>query len=233
MFRSAGFLYLGMLVPVLGIVQVGLQGHADRYTYLPQIGLYIMITWSLADLVAGWRYRRRLLAIAATVVIGALVWCASLQASYWQNSELLWRHTLAVTSNNDVAHTNLGNLLPGAEALPHYEEARRIAPHTVLPLNNLAWILATSPDPSLRDGVKAIELAEEADRLSRGQDPAVIRTLAGAYAEAGRFGDALDAAQRALPLAEKRGNFALANDLRVNIANYRKGIPLRDPSLAP
>ena len=227
------FWYLVMLVPVLGIVQVGLQGHADRYTYLPHIGLYLLVTWGIVDLTACWRYQRQLLGTAAVVVIVALTWCASVQASYWRDSRSLWEHALAVTSDNDVAHTNLGNLLPAREAILHYEKALQIAPHTMLPLNNLAWIRATSPDPFQRDGAKALELAKEANQLSGGKDPVVARTLAAAYAENGQFTEAIETAQRALPLAIARENAALADDLRRNIDNFRKHIPLRDPSLAP
>ena len=186
------FWYLVMLVPVLGIVQVGWQSHADRYTYLPHIGLYLLVTWGIVDLTARWRYQRQLLGTAAVVAIVALTWCASVQASYWRDSRSLWQHALAVTSDNDVAHTNLGNLLPAREAILHYEKALQIAPHTMLPLNNLAWIRATSPDPLQRDGAKALELAREANQLSGGTDPVVMRTLAAAYAENGRFNDAIE-----------------------------------------
>src|SRR5437762_4869514 len=102
------FWYLGMLVPVIGLVQVGWQGHADRYTYLPQIGLYIAGTWAFADLTASWRRRRVLLGAAALLVIGALSCSASIQTSYWRNSETLFTHALAVTKHNDVAENNLG-----------------------------------------------------------------------------------------------------------------------------
>jgi hypothetical protein len=227
------FWYLVMLVPVLGIVQVGLQGHADRYTYLPHLGLYLLITWGIVDLTARWRYRAQALSVAAVVAIGALTWCASVQASYWRDSRLLWEHTLAAAPNNDVAHTNLGNLLPGREAIPHYEKALQIAPHTALPLNNLAWIRATSPDPPQRDGAKALELAKEANQLSGGTDPVFVRTLAAAYAENGQFTEATDAALRALTLAIAQDNAALTDDLRRNIDNFQKHIPLRDQSLAP
>jgi len=104
------FWYLGMLVPVIGLVQVGEQAHADRYTYLPQIGLYIMIAWSVADLLSEStsRARRTLVGIAAAIIIVSLSARARGQTSYWKNSETLWNHTLAVTSDNDVAHNNLG-----------------------------------------------------------------------------------------------------------------------------
>src|SRR5206468_9116567 len=100
--------YLGMLVPVIGLLQVGWQGQADRYTYLPQIGLYIAVTWAVTDLTRLWRSRRLALGGAAVVVLGTLTWPSRLQASYWRDSETLFTHALAVTSNNDVALNNLG-----------------------------------------------------------------------------------------------------------------------------
>ena len=106
------FWYLGMLVPVIGLVQVGEQAHADRYTYLPQIGLYIMIVWIVGDLLlkSTSRVGRALVGVAAAIIIVSLSERARGQTSYWKDSETLWRHTLAVTSDNDVAHNNLGFL---------------------------------------------------------------------------------------------------------------------------
>src|SRR5665213_4506526 len=77
--------YLGMLVAVIGLIQVGGQTRADRYTYLPQIGLYIMVAWGAAELSAGWRYRRAVLGGAGAAVIGALGFCAYSQTSYWKD----------------------------------------------------------------------------------------------------------------------------------------------------
>jgi tetratricopeptide (TPR) repeat protein len=105
------FWYLGMLVPVIGLVQVGEQSHADRYTYLPQIGLYIMITWAIGDLLLeSTRIRRVLVGVMAAMAIVILSVRAFGQTSYWKNSDTLWNHTLAVTEENDVAHNNLGFL---------------------------------------------------------------------------------------------------------------------------
>jgi Tfp pilus assembly protein PilF len=100
--------YIGMLVPVIGLVQVGWQGHADRYTYLPQIGLYIMISWMVADFTALWNRQREILTACAAIVITAFGWRTWVQTSYWRDSETLFRQALSVTANNDVAENNLG-----------------------------------------------------------------------------------------------------------------------------
>jgi protein O-mannosyl-transferase len=105
------FWYLGMLVPVIGVVQVGEQAHADRYTYLPQIGLYIIIAWTVGGLfLESTRLRRALVGFIAAMAVVSLSARAFDQTSYWKNSETLWNHALAVTDENDVAHNNLGFL---------------------------------------------------------------------------------------------------------------------------
>jgi tetratricopeptide (TPR) repeat protein len=138
--------YLIMLVPVIGIVQVGAQARADRYTYLPQIGLYVLLTWAAADLCAGWRHRRVVLGGGATIILIALIFCARAQTSYWRTSESLWTHTLACTSDNLIAHNNLGNALFKKgnvnEAIAHYQKALQIKPDDVEALNNLGIALA-------------------------------------------------------------------------------------------
>src|SRR6266536_2519454 len=135
--------YVGMLVPVIGIMQVGLQARADRYTYLPQIGLYLIATWTIADLSVAWHYRRQILAVAATIVIAALAWLAWIQNTYWRDSEALWTRTLAVTSHNDVAHASLADLLLRRdridEAISHSEEALRIHSRNGNAHNTLAF----------------------------------------------------------------------------------------------
>src|SRR5208282_1657591 len=124
--------YLGMLVPVIGLIQVGLQARADRHTYLPQIGLYVLLTWAAADLCAGWRHRRMVLGGSSTIILVALICCAHTQASYWRNSETLWTHTLACTSDNYMGHYELGNALlqKGSvdEAIAHFQKALQIKP---------------------------------------------------------------------------------------------------------
>jgi tetratricopeptide (TPR) repeat protein len=336
------FWYVGMLVPVIGVVQAGEQGRADRYTYLPQIGLYVLIVWTVTGLLArlGQPTQRRVAAIAASMIIVVLSWRAFVQTSYWESSERLWNHALAVTTDNAMAHNNLGHLLLQRgewdraishfelalnirshnaanhynlgralmennlanalarkgrlnEAVSHYEESVRLRPdygdpyfnlgsvlfqqgriddaiaqwhkaltaqpndagfHTALgnaffkkglqkdaiaeyeraarisrqdPMarNNLAWLLATSSDASIRDGNRAIELAEQAVQLSSGKDANYLRTLAAAYAEAGRFAEATEIARRALQAAQTQGNSILANTIRDETALYELGLP--------
>jgi len=129
--------YLGTLVPVIGLVQVGLQAMADRYTYVPLIGLFIIIAWGAAELLAKQRYRNIVLATAAMTVLSALTAVTYRQLSYWQNSITLYKHTVGATANNDILHYNLGVLLLKEEkvdeAIKHWREAVRIRPeqHTI------------------------------------------------------------------------------------------------------
>jgi protein O-mannosyl-transferase len=105
------FWYLVMLVPVIGLVQVGSQAHADRYTYLPEIGLYVAITWAIVDLARSLQFRREVFALTGSIVIALFAWRAWIQTSYWHDTERLWNHTFAVTGRNDIAHFNFGEFL--------------------------------------------------------------------------------------------------------------------------
>jgi tetratricopeptide (TPR) repeat protein len=126
-FPVGWFWYLGMLVPVIGLVQAGSQAHADRYTYLPQIGLYLVIAWAVKDLTASWRHRRQLFGVATCGMTAILMACAWKQTTYWRDGESLWRHDLGCTSGNFTAQNNLGYVLAGqgriAEAVEHYKKA--------------------------------------------------------------------------------------------------------------
>ncbi len=119
--------YLIMLLPVIGIVEVGLQGHADRYTYLPHVGLYIALTWLTADVARSLRFRKEILASVGIGIVIVLSACAWKQTTYWRNSETLWPRALAVTTDNDVALTNLGTSLMDRgqldDALSYFQKA--------------------------------------------------------------------------------------------------------------
>src|SRR5438270_1887924 len=101
--------YVGMLVPVVGVVQVGIQAHADRYMYLPQIGLSLIITWSLAALSTRWQHRQAISAVLSLLVLLPLVWCARIQASHWNDSVSLWTHALAVAPDNELLREHLSD----------------------------------------------------------------------------------------------------------------------------
>jgi len=115
-----------------------------------------------------------------------------------------------------------------AEAIQHYQKALEVAPESVATLTNLAWLLATSPDASQRNGPKAIELAKQADRLVGGTNTLVLRTLAAAYAENGEFANAIRTARSAMELARMHGEDSLTTDLNQQIALYQHGVPYRE-----
>jgi tetratricopeptide (TPR) repeat protein len=321
--------YLGTLVPVIGLVQVGIQARADRYMYLPLIGLSILVTWGAFDLANRWRVPRQALAAIAMVILLALGAISSRQVATWRNTATLYQRALAVTDNNYLAHTGSGILLlqegrledaerhfakalrirPGwlkarmgladiaaargnlGEALRAYEEelqrhpgsfeviggygvilglagrnaearlhllraldaypgiaelhlslsiieaelgnpreslryvreALRLSPKNVEAANNLAWLLATSHDSSLREPDEAIRLIERIALES--QDPDLLDTLAAAYAAAGRFDAAVTTASRAASGAEALGNETGASEFRARLSLYRRGEP--------
>jgi tetratricopeptide (TPR) repeat protein len=147
--------YIGMLIPVIGLVQVGAQAMADRYTYLPSLGLLVLAVWGAYDLTGRGQYQTLTLGLAGGA---AIVFCLVLtrqQLGYWQDSETLFRHALAVTENNDVAHNCLGLALAKKgqtdEAIRHFQEALKLKPDFAVARRNLEAALATkagSPQPT-------------------------------------------------------------------------------------
>ena len=115
-----------------------------------------------------------------------------------------------------------------AEAIQHYQKALELAPSSIPTLTNLAWLLATSPDASLRNGLKAVQLAKQADRLVGGTNTIVLRTLAAAYAENGEFANAIKTARSAMQLARMHGEDTVITDLDQQIALYQLGMPYRE-----
>jgi protein O-mannosyl-transferase len=365
--------YLVMLLPVIGLIQVGEQAMADRYTYLPHIGIVLALTWTVGGVTAGARLWQRSVACAAVALVVALAWCAGQQTRSWRNSESLWLHTLAVTRNNDLAHNNLGEVwsrsgrdddairefqaaleitpesplarnnlglaflkegrtweaieefrrvlshepqtvqtrlnLAGAllrsgratEAIAAYEEAVAIQPdlaqghlelgqalmrvgrfadaisqlkiavqlrpryaqahHSLaaafaaegqwgeaihsyrdtLEINpdnisarsGLAWALATTPDPSLRNGAEALAIAQALCQGANASNPALLRVLAAAYAEMGRFAQAIETAQHGIEVATSQNNAQLAAILQDNLRLFQSEQPLREAGKSP
>jgi tetratricopeptide (TPR) repeat protein len=127
------------------------------------------------------------------------------------------------------AHLNLGIALfqKGSpdEAMAHFQKALQIAPANPGIQNNLAWLLATCPQASLRNGNKAVELAQQANALTGGGNPMILRTLAAAFAEAGRFGDATRSIQKAIGLASAAGREDMVDQLKAELKRYEAGLP--------
>ena len=317
-YLAVGWLwFVGTLVPVIGLVQVGEQAIADRYTYIPSIGLFVLVAWGLGDIVGRWPRLKPLLVSASILALAALLLVTRQQVPCWQTSEALFRHALAVTQDNpwvqclladtladagnfeeaevhcrealrlkpgfpeiqilyakvlarakkleqaaavlsevvqqnptdSMAQGALGSVLgqkgdaPGA--IEHYRQALRLKPdkaeaHFSLAsllaqqgdvsgaideyrqglrwqpdnpdaLNNLAWIWAANANPAFRNGTEAVQLAQRACELTRYQNPMLVGTLAAACAEAGRFDDAVAAAQKARDLASASNQKELAD----------------------
>ena len=139
-----------------------------------------------------------------------------------------YEKVLELLPENANARINLGSAFLAkdrlVDAITEYKEALRLAPENVAAQSNLAWLLATSPDPSLRNGPEAVVLAEQARRSSNGK-PLILRILAAAYAEADRFSEATDTAREALRAADDQGNSVLSDLLRKEIALYESGHP--------
>jgi tetratricopeptide (TPR) repeat protein len=138
--------YLGTLVPFIGLVQAGLwPAMADRFVYVPLIGLFIIIAWGVPDLLAEYRYRLAIMTLAAGIVLSALAVRTWTQLRHWRNSITLFEHTVQVTSNNYLAHNNLGvaKFQRGKldEAILHYTEALGIKPDYAYTHYNLGLAL--------------------------------------------------------------------------------------------
>jgi protein O-mannosyl-transferase len=142
------------------------------------------------------------------------------------------RVALLIRPDNPDCHTILAIALDergrSAEAIQHYEKALENSPQSISALNNLAWLLATSSNESLRNGARAIQLARHADELSGGANALVLRTLAAGYAEAGQFGKAIERARAAVQVAQMQGDNSLAGTLEQEIALYELALPYRE-----
>ena len=165
--------------------------------------------------------------------------CYSLGNAYMQEGQLdlaiqYWQKTVAIQPDFAPAHSNLGNalLMKGqvAEAIQHWRSALTIGPN--LPAQvGLAWVLATCPQESIRDGTDAVGLAERANQMTGGRNPVVLRTLAAAYAENGQFSYAVATAQQALQIAQLQHNVQLGATIGQQLKFYQNGQPFRDTSM--
>ena len=293
-FAVGWFWFLGTLVPVIGVVKVGEQAMADRYTYIPMIGPVLALIWWGNDIAQSARGRIDLKGlIAGSALILALACLTRHQLGYWKNTVTLFEHTISVTADNPSAqfalgvglevqgetnkamvkyrvtvaidpryakaYYNMGQVLRKGgdwqsaalayehavklspsdvptqlnlasalshlgrtgESITHFNVALELDPNSIEGLNNLAWILSTCPDPTLRDGTRAVELAERACGLTGFKVPVFLGTLAAAYAEAGRFDEAVATAQKASALAAEVGDSETASKNQELCGLYR------------
>jgi len=136
------FWYLGTLVPVVGLVQVGTQAMADRYTYIPLIGLFIIAVWGITDFLAKWKHGRAVAVVLAVIIFSGLGVRTAIQVGFWQNNVSLYRNAIRVNDKNDLAHNNLGVALEAMgkrnQAIFHYKKSMGINPLNVDAFNNLA-----------------------------------------------------------------------------------------------
>jgi Tfp pilus assembly protein PilF len=208
-YATVGWLwYAGTLLPVIGIVQVGGHAMADRFTYVPSIGLFIAVAWGATALLARMGITGAIRAAIAVAAVLACAGAARAQAMHWRNGVTLWTHTTHVQPDNARAHANLGVALARAgnlaAAAPHYEEALRLYPRDARTWNNLGLALAAAGRRQ-----EAIARYREAIRLEPGYTNARIN-LANLLDEDGQGAEAIGHYQEALR-AEPGNVLARAN----------------------
>ncbi len=219
--------FVGMLAPVVGVIQVGGQAWADRYAYLPHIGLFWALVWGAAAILRR-SSRPWTLGLAVSLAVCApLAWGVRLQAGYWENSETLYRRTLDVTRDNYMIQYNLAVHYRGEkrwkEAVAAYEAALQMRPDYYKALNNLAFLLAAAPRAELRDGPRAVRLAQRALQQGGRGNPALLDTLAAALAAAGRYDAALETATQAVRIARHAKLADMAAEIETRLPYYRRG----------
>jgi tetratricopeptide (TPR) repeat protein len=211
-YLTVGWLwYLGTMVPVLGLVQVGIwPSMADRFGYIPLIGLFIMIAWSGTELVTGWRFKKLGLTFVAAL-ISALMFATWLQVGYWKNSMTLFKHAIDGDSNNALAHNNFGVALRKqgrlADAIQHYDWALRLKPDYAAAHYNLGIAL-------MRVGQFSEAISHFQNALQQKPDASIVRHhLKKALDAQQKMNQKMSAIQAALKLTPENAtlHFELAN----------------------
>jgi tetratricopeptide (TPR) repeat protein len=204
------FWYLGTLVPVIGLVQVGEQAMADRYTYIPLIGIFILIVWFVNDLFKKWRFRKIFFGITVIILMVALSWKTFFQLSSWQNGITLFEHAVSVTENNYPAHYYLGAAYEPInldKAVFHYKAALKLKPGFALAFNNLGIIYAEKGqiDEAVNYYLKALQTKPDYFEA--------LNNLGIAFVKKGDYEQAVYYFKRAINTDPKKAN------ARMNLAN--------------
>jgi tetratricopeptide (TPR) repeat protein len=221
-YLAVGWLwYLGTLIPVIGIVQVGSQSMADRYTYIPLIGVFVMIVWGIVDLLGRQRYGKTVLR-TATLVFPLFIWVSWVQAGLWKNNETLFMHALDVTKNNYIMHYNLGITLYEQGdvdgAVREYQESLKIKPDLAEAHNNLGSIVLLKgyPDVAIRHYLESL-------RVNPYQTD-IYNDLGAAYLRKGNIPRAIECFQEAI--REKSDNAEAIRNLEIarTVKNKHAGL---------
>lgn len=203
--------YVGTLVPVIGLVQVGMQAMADRYMYIPSIGLYIMIVWGAADLLKKIPFNKVLAGFAAAAVCIILIICTRTQVRHWRNDLAIFGHSARVTKDNFIMHNKYGGVLGEMgrfeESLRHCNEALRISPDFYKAHNNIAATYLKQE--KIKDAIpylkKALELKPD---LTEARN-----NLGVVYLKMGRINDAILCFREVLKIDPK--NKGAKNNLQI------------------
>jgi hypothetical protein len=226
------FWFLGTLVPVIGLVQVGLQFMADRYTYIPLIGIFIMLAWSIPTRWIVWPRPGLVSATVGAAVLALLLMTTSVQVMYWQNSVTLFTHSAAVTEGSILTEYNLGEALAARGndegAAAHYLAALAIKPNRVEAQYNSHLQAQFNLGLIYRKQGKWSESAEQFRAVLK-LDPTIeqawtaLALLDKAQADAGRFPDAIATAQKTRDAALAAGRKDVADAAEKRLTAYRDG----------
>lgn len=218
--------YVGTLIPVIGLVQVGFQAFADRYTYLPYIGLFIIVAWTVNDISAGWKKRKIVLGILAATTLGGMVILTRAQVKYWKSSVTLYEHALDVTDNNFIMHYNMGlelvkvNRIKDAEG--HFRRTTEINPdfdQAYSDLGNALW-LQGQPEKAADLYRKTLEINPE--------HPLANYNLGILLEAQGEFDEAIFYLRKALSLAGDSGDEELRKQIEAQLGSLRQRQPSVD-----
>ena len=218
-YLAVGWLwYLGTLMPVIGIVQVGGQALADRYTYIPLIGLFIIFAWGTADFVKKWRYKNIFLFTSAGAILLYFIVFTRLQVSHWSDSISLFEHTIKITNNNYIAYNNIGIALVKKgkveDAIEYYRKALKIYPNFALAHNNIGIVL-----------FKKGKLEEAVSHFNRAirinpNDAKMHNNMGAALSKQGKLKEAIDYYYRSLKI--KPGELNVFYNLGITLAELGK-----------